>query len=188
MSCCSESTHQGPVEAPMLQQPSYHAKVVFAGTSGVGKTSIVGRLVTDQFTGDSPPTIGAAYGSIPIDNYRKLQLWDTAGQERYSPIVPIYFRGAQIVVLVYSVVDSSSYEQMRVWYTKAKELVPEAIIIIVGNKEDLLEEATHTIHPTKVATEYPDDVRLFTSAYSGEGISDLREKLLVIEDTLNTNI
>lgn len=183
MSCCSSSeSPQSLVDDPIPYQSSYHTKVVFVGTSGVGKSAIVKRLVTNYFDNDSPATVGAWYESIPIDDHRKLQLWDTAGQERYATVVPVYLRGAHIAVIVYSLVDVASYEQMKVWYNRVKEAAPSATIIIVGNKEDLLDEATSVIHPSRVDNDYPNDIKMVTSALSGKGRDDLLEKLCTLDD------
>lgn len=170
------------VDDLVSQQPSYHTKVVFVGTSDAGKSSIVERLVSDSFGDVHPATIGACYESIPIDDHRKLQLWDTAGQERFAPVVPIYVRGAHIAVVVYSLVDVSSYEQAKVYYDRVKEVSPTATMIIVGNKEDLLDEATTAIHPDRVNNDYPDDIKMVTSAKSGKGRLELLEKLRTLSD------
>ena len=39
------------------------AKVVLVGSSNVGKTSLIGRYVNDEFNPHSPPTINVGYKS-----------------------------------------------------------------------------------------------------------------------------
>ena len=62
-------------------------KVVLLGDTGVGKSSLVLRFVTNNFRPYSESTIGASFMSkmlvvndVPI----KYQIWDTAGQEKVS--------------------------------------------------------------------------------------------------------
>ena len=44
-----------------------------------------------------------------------LEIWDTAGQESYRSLLPLYYRGACIVVLVYDITNSDSLEQTKWW-------------------------------------------------------------------------
>lgn len=58
-------------------------KVVIVGDSNVGKTQILSRFITNQFTLDSKPTVGVEFGMKTIkvgDVLVKNQIWDTAGQ------------------------------------------------------------------------------------------------------------
>lgn len=45
----------------------------------------------------------------------KLQIWDTAGQERFRNITKTYYKGAQGVILAYSVTDRQSFENVEGW-------------------------------------------------------------------------
>ena len=42
-------------------------------------------------------------------------MWDTAGQESYRSLLPLYYRGASIVVLVYDITNEDSLEQTKWW-------------------------------------------------------------------------
>ena len=33
----------------------------------------------------------------------KFEIWDTAGQERYHSLAPMYYRGAQVAIVVYDI-------------------------------------------------------------------------------------
>ena len=58
-------------------------KVIVLGDSGVGKTSLLEKFVTKQFTSSYKTTVGADFSSkeLNIDDINiTLQLWDTAGQ------------------------------------------------------------------------------------------------------------
>ena len=69
----------------------------------------------------------------------RLQLWDTAGQERFRSISKLYYRGASAVLLVYSIVDQQSFEEMGRWLMEVKDNVGEDTIIhIVGMKSDVV--------------------------------------------------
>jgi hypothetical protein len=62
-------------------------KVVILGNTGVGKTSIVSKYVTNTFSALTPATIGASFNikSTVIGKWKvQSQLWDTAGMKLCS--------------------------------------------------------------------------------------------------------
>ena len=64
-------------------------KVVLLGDTGVGKSSLVLRFVTNNFKQFSESTIGASFMSkvVTVDGKQtKFQIWDTAGQEKYHSL------------------------------------------------------------------------------------------------------
>ena len=88
-------------------------------------------------------TIGVDFKikTINIDGIKiKMQIWDTAGQERFKTITQTYYKGAAGVILVYSVTDKKSFNNLQNWIKQINESQPEAMVkIIVGNKSDCKE-------------------------------------------------
>ena len=84
-----------------MQNNNY--KIVIIGDSGVGKTSFMYRLIKNDYYEITNSTIGAAYFKEHI-NYKDktftLDYWDTAGQERFRALLPIYFRGVNVLLIV----------------------------------------------------------------------------------------
>ena len=69
----------------------------------------------------------------------RLQLWDTAGQERFRAISRLYYRGASAVLLVYSIIDEQSFEEMGRWLVEMKQNLGEGVVIhVVGTKSDIV--------------------------------------------------
>ena len=69
----------------MVEAKAREVKVVLLGDTGVGKSSLVLRFVTNNFKPYSESTIGASFMSKMImveDTPIKYQIWDTAGQEK----------------------------------------------------------------------------------------------------------
>jgi small GTP-binding protein len=94
--------------------PGY--RIIIVGSSGVGKTSILKRLIDDSFAEDSLATIGVESEStvIMVDNQKvKLRIWDTAGQERFRCIAKAYYRKAVGVILVYDLTDRKSFDELN---------------------------------------------------------------------------
>jgi len=43
------------------------------------------------------------------DTTVKFEIWDTAGQERYHSLAPMYYRGAQVAIVVYDITSQVCY-------------------------------------------------------------------------------
>ena len=123
-------------------------KVIFAGPSSAGKTSIILQLHRHEFYPDSSPTIGAAFINHDIklkDAILTLNLWDTAGQERYMSLVPMYSRGAEAIVIVFDFSKEKGFEEGKQWVLKLKSEQPEdTLFYLVPNKIDLTENRDFT--------------------------------------------
>lgn len=67
-----------------------------------------------------------------------LQIWDTAGQERFNSISQAFYRGTDIVVLVYDITNYESVLSLRNWFKRFMDHchVSRPGVIIVGNKTD----------------------------------------------------
>ncbi|KAL8729954.1 MAG: hypothetical protein Q9166_004399 [cf. Caloplaca sp. 2 TL-2023] len=124
---------------------SLEAKICVLGAQGVGKTSLVQRYVKGTFTpSTTASTVGASFLTkrvldVDTGTLVRLQLWDTAGQERFRSISKLYYRGASAVVLVYSIVDAASFEEMGRWMQEVKENTGDDVVVhVVGTKSDVV--------------------------------------------------
>ena len=152
-------------------------KVVLLGDTGVGKSSLVLRFVTNNFKPYSESTIGASFMSkmIMVDGTPiKYQIWDTAGQEKYHSLAPMYYRGAAAAIVVYDITRKASFATLKNWVKELKQLGPENIVIaIAGNKCDL-DDARE--QPMEAAREYAEEINaLFveTSAKEDTNVHEL---------------
>jgi small GTP-binding protein len=112
-------------------------KVVLIGDSGVGKTAILERCTKNTFSSDFVSTVGIDFGIKTVETesrLTKLHIWDTAGQDRFRSIILSYFRGIHVALLVYSIKDAISFNNLNYWYEQVKKLGTEPVyIFIVGN-------------------------------------------------------
>lgn len=155
---------------------SSNYKVIFLGDAGVGKTSIISRRVQGTFDFKMVPTVGAGSEVTEVeipDGIVELRCWDTAGQEQFSQLVPLYLRGAQVAVLVASLVDHISISHLEKWRTAVEEKGTGTKIIVCVNKTDLQSGPTIIDEMrARLLEDFPGPV-LFVSARSGEGIDEL---------------
>jgi small GTP-binding protein len=165
----------------MKPPPANSFKIVVVGSSGVGKSAIVQRLVDGTFRDEGQSTVGVEFKPfiIPVENQTvKLQIWDTAGQERFKSVSKAYFRNAVGAVLVFDVTSEASFEDLANWLHDLQQLCnANAYIMCVGNKRDLADQRQVG---TQQAKDFADRHRLEyleTSALSGENVTEAFTRL-----------
>ncbi len=129
----------------------------------------------------APPRPAAAFltQTIALETETvKFEIWDTAGQERYRSLAPMYYRGAQAAVVVFSLVDAESFAGAKAWVNELqKHGGSDIVIALAGNKSDLS-------HVRKVdrdtAIEYARATGCFyleTSAKTAVGVNELFQQV-----------
>eukprot|EP00761_Pharyngomonas_kirbyi_P001133 gb/GECH01001134.1/.p1 GENE.gb/GECH01001134.1/~~gb/GECH01001134.1/.p1 ORF type:complete len:207 (+),score=44.44 gb/GECH01001134.1/:1-621(+) len=155
-------------------------KVVLVGAMGVGKTSIVSRYINSEFKDYLETTIGASYMSKSIqirEQTVKFSVWDTAGQEQYHSLVPLYFRKAAAVIVVYDISKQESFEDAKSWVKELQHQAPEdAIIVFTGNKSDLDIREVKSTDAERFASSI-NALCVETSAKTGDGVDQLFFKI-----------
>jgi Ras-related protein Rab-6A len=114
-------------------------KIIFVGDAGVGKTTIIGRIMDSPFTDAYEPSIGVDFMSKNIKYHGqniKLQMWDTAGQEKYKGLIPSYVRNSSIVFIVYDISSKTSFDNIPKWINFIKS-IENTTLVLCGNKIDL---------------------------------------------------
>lgn len=134
-------------DGPTKKQ-DYLFKMIIIGNSGVGKSCLMHRVTTNEFSEDHEVTVGVEFGSLLLKmqdggsgmvdpSVFKLQIWDTAGQESFQSITKIFYRGAHAVLLTYSVASMQSFQNLAHWCNEVRtQSEPDAIVILVGNQAD----------------------------------------------------
>lgn len=120
-------------------------KVVTVGDSGVGKSCLLTRFVSDVYSDFHVSTIGVDFKTIVTMVSGKLvclQLWDTAGQERFSVVTGNYYRGADGFVIVYDSTNRNSFEHVDQWIKQIQQHhdCQNTVLILCGNKHDLTDQ------------------------------------------------
>ena len=117
-------------------------KVILLGESGVGKTCIIERYMSNKFNSNLPSTLCSAYSIKKIirDNtLYVINICDTTGQEKYHSVTNLFIKGSNIVILIYSIDSRDSFERLNFWYSAMKDNLDKKnyILAIVGSKSDL---------------------------------------------------
>ena len=108
-------------------------KVVLIGESGVGKTSIISRYMTDKFSASLGSTPGANFTTKTVflkdeNQSIKFEIWDTAGQEKFRSLAKVFYKSAAICILVYEITRRESFEELKnYWISEIKNNSPKDI-------------------------------------------------------------
>ena len=116
------------------------AKVEVVGDLKVGKTSIIKRLIQNEFIENYTETVGYEFNPylIKVNNkIIKFQIWDMCGNENYRSVLLNLYRNATLGILVYSVCSRESFNNLNIWIEQLKKFaLPNSKIILIGNKCD----------------------------------------------------
>jgi small GTP-binding protein len=156
-------------------------KVVLVGDSGVGKTCIADRAVSNTFSAESSPTVGAVLLPLhtPAGTDVTFELWDTAGQERYHTLLPLYCRGAAAAVICLDLSRRSTFESVGEWVKSIKhDAGGDCEIVLLGNKADLVDQRDLRLDEAEnAAFQFGIDFFMEVSAKTGQGINAFFERL-----------
>jgi len=155
-------------------------KFILLGDSSVGKSSIFGRLSGKMFSKNIMPTIGVDkiiinFNDVEINENEnikknfKVSLFDTVGEERYRSITKSYFRDSNGIILLYSIVDETSFQHIQIWLDSIKDSLSDwkragYIVMLLGNKLDLVQE---NIEKREIPTEEVEKICLEKDIYWG---------------------
>lgn len=149
-------------------------KLIIVGNSSVGKTCLMGRFASGEFSDRYNPTLGVDFKlkTLEIDDviYR-IQIWDTAGQERFQTVTSAYYRGADVAMIVYDCTNTASFDGLRTWLTNLREHADAGVrLVVVGNKCDLIDKKTVPMERGKRFAEANNALFFETSALTNAGI------------------
>ena len=159
-------------------------KVILIGDTQVGKTSLINVTVGTGFNPDEQVTISASCSSKKLminDKKYNINLWDTAGQEEYRGIAQLFYKGADIVILVYDISSLSSFNSLENWYEICEDTInTEHIYGIVGNKNDLyLQSETNVNDAQKFAESKNAKFKLVSAKDDPKGFVDFLDELII---------
>jgi small GTP-binding protein len=127
-------------------------KYIFVGDSGCGKSALQRRFTHGDFDENYDMTIGVEYAvKMVLGGTVKLQLWDCAGFESFRSLTRAYYRGAHVVLLVFDVSNRQSFESVETWIKEVRYEAPEALLVLVGSKTDLIPVVTEAEAQTLAA-------------------------------------
>ena len=118
------------------------AKIILLGEATVGKSSMMLRYFENRFEENIPNTIGTSFLTKIVeegDSHLKMNVWDTCGQERFMALASIYYKDANVIILMLDCENERSLEQAEKYLDEIHSNANASVtIILVVNKIDLL--------------------------------------------------
>lgn len=115
-------------------------KIIVIGNIGVGKSCLSLKATKGIFIEEYTSTVGFEFYcfNVKINNkIVKLQIWDTCGQEAYRSLIMNFYRNTSLAIVVYSVEDMDSFNDINIWLKQVKTHgTPSCKIFLIGNKID----------------------------------------------------
>ncbi|GMM42386.1 hypothetical protein FOG51_01931 [Hanseniaspora uvarum] len=168
-----------------MSNTTLRRKLVIIGDS-CGKTSLLHVFTLGSFPTQYQPTVFENYVTdCRVDGIDiQLSLWDTAGQEEYERLRPLSYSKADVIIIAFAVDDKQSlYNTRTKWIQECVRYVPTCPVILVGLKQDLIENKTDSaqnnfVNDNDVATiarEIGAKRYMYCSALTGDGVDDIFE-------------
>ncbi|KAH8362399.1 hypothetical protein KR200_001733, partial [Drosophila serrata] len=117
-----------------------NVNILILGDIGVGKTSLLWRLLENSFYRSYERTI-----LIDIEVQRVevngaslvFVLWDTSGIKRHHDTIRNFYCDAHGVIIVYDITSLNSFFNVSYWLKQVRNFCPKDVeIVLVGNKCD----------------------------------------------------
>ena len=157
-------------------KPDLKFKVIVVGNMNVGKSCLALRATEGMFKENLGSTVPLSICSFNVkinESKISLQIWDTCGQEKYRALIRSYYTNSSLAIIVYSVTDKDSFDDVNVWYKLLKENISDCKIFLIANKVDSPERIITTEQGNKCRTDFNFDLYMETSAKSGFNSKEL---------------
>ena len=122
--------------------PNLSYKFLVLGDQMVGKTSILERYINNTFKSDYLLTIGVdkRLKRLEVNNTDvDIFITDTAGQERFRSLTKQFYKGADGIIVGFSLTDSKSLQSISYWVSEINQNCSKDFpisLVLFGNKCD----------------------------------------------------
>ena len=159
------------------KQYDLNFKIIVIGNIGVGKSCLSLKATKGIFTEEYTSTVGFEFYCFNVridDKVVKLQIWDTCGQEAYRSLIKNFYRNASLAIIVYSVEDIKSFNDINIWLKQVKSYgIPSCKIFLIGNKIDTVNREVSLEQGLKCKNDFFFDCFMETSAKEGINTKEL---------------
>jgi len=115
-------------------------KCVMVGDSGVGKSALALSFVKGYVPRNITSTIGTSFlvQNVYVGKHKiPIEIWDTAGQERYRCLTRLYYRDANVVLIMFDLSLPIQKKNIYYWINEINENCECTKNYIIGTKNDL---------------------------------------------------
>ena len=159
-------------------RPLNEAKVILVGEAKVGKTSLVKRLLDNDFDAGETMTEGINIREWSVkanDQTVKLNVWDFGGQEIMHATHQFFLTKRSLYLLVLDARQDEEANRIEYWLKIVRSFGGDSRVIVVGNQVD---QKSLDIDRRGLQRKYPHIVSFIeTSCSNNKGIDKLRREI-----------
>lgn len=174
------------IRAEEDRRPLNEAKLILVGRGGVGKTSIVKRLVRNDFSHDEKKTEGIGITEWMVSpneiEHIRLNVWDFGGQEIMHGTHQFFLTQRSLYLLVLNGRDGLADFDTDYWLRLTESFGGDSPVIVVLNK---INEHPFDVNRRAYQQKFPA-IRDFveTDCEDGTGFEELRKAIMRETDRL----
>ena len=174
------------LKAQTDSRPLNQGKMLLVGQGGVGKTSLVKRLLQDDFNEKELMTEGINISDWKI-NLGKTEItskvWDFGGQEVMHATHQFFLTERSLYLLVWDARQEDTYGQVEYWLKTIQSFGGNSPILVISNKTD--DGGAKELGEKALARKYPS-IKGFhkISCKNGTGIDDLKTHIRSIYENM----
>ena len=164
-----------------LERHIYKINIIFFGPSGVGKSSLIERIINNSFKYDTVPTLSIEKNNVKIDlknhysiNYEYI---DVCGQEGAFYSWSHLLDGVDIIIFI----NEKNRLEANISQIESRVILSDKKVICCINKKDLFSDAENneTSKNFKIInSSLKDKPLIIVSAKSSEGIENLKNQIM----------
>ncbi|MCV6637850.1 COR domain-containing protein [Candidatus Albibeggiatoa sp. nov. NOAA] len=165
--------------------PLNEAKVLIVGQGGVGKTSLVNRLISNIFDNNENKTDGISIQNweVNINSQQiRLNIWDFGGQEIMHATHQFFLTKRSLYLLVLDARQEEQYSRVEYWLKMIETYGGKSPILIAINKSD---QHQSELNETQLRRDYPNIKGFYTiSCKQNDNIYPLKQHIFTCIDEL----
>ncbi|WP_407312504.1 COR domain-containing protein [Desulfosporosinus sp. SB140] len=159
----------------------HESKMVIVGQGGVGKTSLLNRIINYQYVESvSTEGIDIAHWCFESEGKEyKLNAWDFGGQEIYHCTHQFFLTKRSLYIFVWDARQEEEYGRIDYWLNTIQSFANDSPIIIVINKCDENRKNIRYIDINDLVTRFPQIVASYNvSCQDNTNIELLRQEII----------
>ncbi|PKP35889.1 MAG: hypothetical protein CVU00_00150 [Bacteroidetes bacterium HGW-Bacteroidetes-17] len=155
----------------------FEAKLLIVGEGYVGKSTLMHRILYNNFNKEITSTEGIEIKTLKLDindiNDFKINIWDFGGQEIYHSTHQFFLTKRSLYIFVWDSIKEDKYISIDYWLNIIKLLSDSSPVIIVQNKVD---KRVKNLDEKSLMKYFPNIVGFYNvSAKNNIGIESLIE-------------
>lgn len=158
--------------------------MILLGNKKVGKTSLFTRIDKDTFSEEYNETMAPSISTFKKtiqDMEKTFELMDANGNERFLNANKIFYKEADIVLLVYDITDKESLRGVISIYNSLEYCLEskEHTVFVIGNKIDLIDQQEDNEKEGREFAELINAFYVSISCSTKAGINEIFEHIKI---------